>query len=72
VGLEAIYRGLIFGTVNNDNAAQSSAILTLADYIINGRDFASFPYTITSGHFIYIDGGIITRDNVHEYITQMQ
>ena len=72
VGLEAIYRGLIFGTVNNDNAAQSSAILTLADYIMNERDFSSFPYPITSGHFIYIDGGIITIDNVLEYITQMQ
>jgi methyl-galactoside transport system substrate-binding protein len=72
VGLEAVYRGLIFGTVNNDNAVQSSAILTLADYIMNNRDFYSFPYTITSGHFIYIDGEIITRDNVVEYMRQMQ
>jgi len=72
VGLEAIYRGLLFGTVNNDNTTQSSAILTLADYIMAGRDINSFPYAITSGHFIYIDGGIITRDNVTEYMTQMQ
>jgi len=72
VGLEAIYRGLLLGTVNNDNAAQSSAILTLADYILHNRDFASFPYTITSGHFIYIDGDIITRDNVAQYMQQIQ
>jgi methyl-galactoside transport system substrate-binding protein len=71
VGLEAIYRGLLFGTVDNDNAAQSSAILTLADYIMNERDFSSFPYAITSGHFIYIDGGIITRENVIEYIRKL-
>jgi len=71
-GLDAIYRGLLFGTVNNDNAAQSSAILALADYIMNNRDICSFPYAITSGHFIYIDGGAITIDNVHEYIRQMQ
>ena len=72
VGLEAVYRGLIFGTVHNDIAAQSSAILMLADYIMKGRDINSFPYSITNGHFIYIDGDIITRDNVIEYMKLIQ
>jgi len=68
VGLEAISRGLILGTVHNNIIRQSEAILLLADYIINGRDIGTFPYPITNGHFIYIDGDIITRDNVMEYI----
>jgi len=68
VGLDAVYRGLIWGTVHNNIAVQSSAILTLADYIVNGRDMDNFPYPITNGHFIYIDGDIITKNNVLEFI----
>jgi methyl-galactoside transport system substrate-binding protein len=68
VGLDAVYRGLIFGTVHNNIEKQSSAILALADYIIYGRDINSFPYPITNGHFIYIDGDIITRENVLAFI----
>jgi len=34
VGLEAIGRGLLYGTVNNDSIRQSSAVLTLIDYIL--------------------------------------
>jgi len=70
VGLEAVYRGLIFGTVHNNIEMQSSAILTLADYIVTGRDMQSFSYTITNGHFIYIDGDIITQENVMEFMKQ--
>jgi methyl-galactoside transport system substrate-binding protein len=72
VGLEAVNKGLILGTVHNNIARQSDAILTLADYIINERDIVTFPYPITNDHFIYIDGDIITRDNVMEYIRQGQ
>jgi len=68
VGLEAIERGLLYGTVNNDSVKQSEAILTLTDFILNDRCFEAFPYTITRGHFIYIDGDIITRDNVSDFI----
>jgi methyl-galactoside transport system substrate-binding protein len=68
VGLEAVYSGLIFGTVHNNISVQSSAILTLADYIVNNRNMASFPYVITNNHFIYINGDIITRDNVLDFM----
>lgn len=64
VGLEAIEAGLLYGTVNNDAQKQSDAILTLADYIINDRDMSDYPYAVTNGHYIYIDGDIITQQNL--------
>ena len=67
VGLEAIRNGLLYGTVNNDSVKQSDAILTLAGYIIDKKQFDDFPYTITNEHYIYIDGDIITRENLDEY-----
>ena len=71
VGLDAVARGLLYGTVNNDAIKQSDAVLTLVDYILNGRSFDDFPYAITNNHFIYIDdidGDIITQANLHDYI----
>lgn len=67
VGLEAIEKGLLYGTVNNDSSKQADAILALAEYIMEGKDFGSFPYTITNGHYIYIDGDIITKANLTDY-----
>ena len=67
VGLEAIENGLLYGTVNNDAIKQSNAILTLVEFILGGNAFNHFPYTITRGHYIYIDGDIITRANVSEF-----
>jgi len=61
VGLEAIEKGLLYGTVNNDSVKQSEAILTLADYILNGKSFDDFPYELTNNHYIYIGGDIITQ-----------
>ena len=69
VGLEAIEKGFLYGTVNNDAVKQSNAIMTLVEYILKDKDFAQFPYAITHGNYIYIDGDIITRDNVAEFIT---
>jgi len=68
VGLEAIEKGLLYGTVNNDAIKQSDAVLTLMDFILNNRDLAEFPYTISRGHYIYIDGSIITQENVADFI----
>ena len=68
VGLESIAKGQLYGTVNNDSVKQADAILTLADYILNGRDFGGFPYEIINGHYIYIDGDIITLDNLGDYL----
>lgn len=67
VGLEAIRRDLLYGTVNNDSVSQSDAILTLADYILNARSFDDFPYVITREHYIYIDGDVITQANLAEF-----
>ena len=68
VGLESIENGLLYGTVNNDSVKQADAILTLTDYILSEKSLDDFPYTVTNNHYIYIDGDIITIDNVHEFI----
>ena len=68
VGLDAIGRGLLYGTVNNDSEKQADAILALADYILNDRDFADFPFTIKRNHYIYFDDATITLENLSEYI----
>jgi len=68
VGLEAIESGLLYGTVNNDAIKQSSAVLTLVEFILGDKDLSTFPYAITRGHYVYIDGDIITRANVAEFI----
>lgn len=62
-GLEAVDKGLLYGTVNNDSAKQADAILLLARYIMDGESLENFPYPMTNGHYIYIDGDIITRNN---------
>jgi len=68
VGLEAIEKGLLYGTVNNDAVKQSDAVPTLMDFILNDRELGEFPYTITRGHYIYIDGDIITLTNLAGYL----
>jgi len=67
VGLESIKQGLLYGTVNNDSVKQANAILTLTDYILNGRSFDDFPYVVINDHYIYIDGDIITLENVRDF-----
>jgi len=67
VGLDSIEKGLLYGTVNNDSVKQANAILTLVDYILNNRSFDDFPYVVTNNHYIYIDGDIITLENLHDY-----
>jgi len=69
VGLDAVEKGLLYGTVNNDSVKQSDAVLTLADYILNSKSFDDFPYVFTNGHYIYVyctDEDIITLANVKD------
>ena len=68
VGLDAVSRGLVYGTIQNDITGQSDAILTLAYHIVTGRDMSEFPFPIVNGHFIYIYGDTITRENVEFYL----
>ena len=67
VGLEAIERGLLYGTVNNDSKKQSDAILALVELILEDKGFEDFPYTIYNGHYVFIDGDIITQANLADY-----
>jgi len=68
VGLEAIDRGLLYGTVNNDSLKQADATMTLAKYIIENKSLDDLPYAVINDHYIYIDGDIITHSNLQEYI----
>ena len=68
VGLEAVKQKLLYGTVLNDSVSQADAILSLADFILNKKDMLSFGYPLTNGHYIYIDGEIITRNEVEQYL----
>ena len=64
VGLDAIGKGLLYGTVVNDGKKQSDAILTLADYILSGKDLSGYPYPISKERYIFIAGDIITHKNL--------
>lgn len=67
VGLEAIERGLLYGTVNNDSVKQSEAILELVALLISGNSLDDCGFTVINKHYIYIDGDIITLENVDNY-----
>jgi len=68
VGLRAIEDGLLYGTVNNDSAKQGEAILALTSRLLQRQNLNDFPFTVTNGHYIYIDGDIITKANLSEYL----
>jgi len=67
VGKKQIEKRFQYGTVLNDSEKQADAIVTLIDYLLNGRDLSGFPYNIERDRYIYIDGDIITADNVKEF-----
>ena len=68
VGLSAVRKGLLYGTVKNDSESQASAIMTLADYILKEKDMHDFPYIVTNDKYIYIEGDIITLRNLKDYV----
>ena len=68
VGLDAVKRGLLYGTVQNDSARQADAVMTLVDYILNEKDMSNFPYEIVNGGYIFIEGDIITMRNLEDYM----
>ena len=65
VGLEAIKKNCMYGTVKNDALEQATAIVTLTDYILNKLPIdASFPFEFESEHKIYIRGTIVTKADI--------
>ena len=68
VGLDAVKNGLLYGTVENDSAGQADAVMTLATYILDKKDMSDFPYKIVNEHYIFIDGDIITMENLDDYL----
>ena len=70
VGLEAIAQGYLYGTVNNDSIRQSDAILKLISCILSDSGLENFEYAVTNGHYIYIDGEVITRSNLEDYTNE--
>ena len=68
VGLEAIEKGYLYGTVNNDSVKQSDAILKLVSCLLSDSGLENFEYPVTNGHYVYIDGEIITSENLEDYI----
>jgi ABC-type sugar transport system, periplasmic component len=70
VGLEAIAQGYLYGTVNNDSIRQSDAILKLISCILSDGGLENFEYPVTNGHYIYIDGEVITRRNLEDYTNE--
>ncbi len=61
VGIQAIEKGYIYGTVLNDAQKQAEIIVKLADYLINNKDLTEFDDYFTNEKFIFIQGQIITK-----------
>lgn len=70
VGLEAIQKGFLYGTVLNDANKQSDAILKLINYLETNKSLADFPYQITSDKYIYINGPAITYKTINDYLEE--
>ncbi|MEA5050161.1 MAG: galactose ABC transporter substrate-binding protein [Oscillospiraceae bacterium] len=59
VGLEAVWQGLLYGTVLNDSTAQADAVLRLMECMLGDGDLSDYPYDITSGNYIFVENGVI-------------
>ena len=60
VGLDAIKKGDIYGTVKNDATKQATVTKVLSDYIVQGKAFSDFPYNFSNDRYIKIKGEAIT------------
>jgi methyl-galactoside transport system substrate-binding protein len=61
-GLEAIEKGLMYGTVMNDSVNQSQAISELIEYLLDLKEKSELSYALEHDHYIYIDGEIILKE----------
>ncbi|HBM70247.1 MAG TPA: hypothetical protein DEF61_03055 [Firmicutes bacterium] len=66
--LQYIKDGLLYATVKNDEVKQSKAIYEIGLGLLKNKKIdSSFPYQIQNNHSIYIDGEVITKENVFTY-----
>ena len=65
VAITAIKDHLLYGTVKNDSSQQAQAIITLANYIVQGTKIDdSFPFKFSSNNKIYIEGKSIVYNDI--------
>jgi methyl-galactoside transport system substrate-binding protein len=62
VGIDSVQRGLMYGTILNDSALQSNAVISLLIKILNIPSNEEFNYTFENDKFIYIAGERITKN----------
>lgn len=67
-GLQAVKDGYLYGTIVNDDAAQADAVVRLSRYLSGEIKFSEIGLTFTSERYIYIDGPVVTKDNIAKYI----
>lgn len=67
-GLQAVKDGYLYGTIVNDDAAQSEAIVNLCRYLCGEIKFYEIGFPFTSERYIYIDGPVVTQENIGKYI----
>lgn len=64
-GLEYVKKGLLSGTVKNEADRQADCCIRLMEEIKkNGKITSSFPYPMENEYTVYVEGKIITEDNV--------
>lgn len=59
--LAIIETGYMYGTVENDADEMARAVITLAKYLKENRDFSSFPYNLEASRYIWIDYNKFTQ-----------
>ena len=65
LGIEYVKKGLLSGTVKNEADRQADCCIKLVEEIKkNGEITSSFPYPMENEYTIYVEGKIITEDNV--------
>lgn len=58
--IESMHRGFLFGTVKNDSDSMAQAMVTLIDFLLNGKTLDTFPFIIENRK-IYIDYILVNR-----------
>ena len=66
VALDAIKNHYLYGTIKNDSSSQARAIISLANYIVEGKKIdESFPFKFSANNKIYIEGKILVYSDLY-------